>query len=170
MLKFVNILRLWSINPQYLDSKGLGGVWREGLLAQVVILGRTNGWKNHPQLIRFQNHKNPISAIGFYLLKLWEEAHKRGYNYDRSKIIKIAKKVKPIEVTKGQLLFEFSILKERLKRRSQVKFQEIQNLEKLETYPNPHPLFVVMEGGVAPWEKSYWTKHNSNLLNFKNVL
>jgi len=161
-------MRLWSINPSYLDSKGLGGVWREGLLAQAVLLGKTKSWKNHSHILRFKNHEKPVYAIGFYLLKLWEEARKRGYNYDRSKIIKLAKKVKPIEVTKGQLFFEFSLLKERLKRRSQVKFQEIQLFEKLETYPSPHhPLFVVIEGGIAPWEKSYWTKQNSNVLKFK---
>jgi len=160
----VNILRLWSIHPRYLDSKGLGGAWREGLLAQMVLLGRTNSWKNHPQLIRFQNHKKPIYAIGFFLLKLWEEARKRGYNYNISKIIKLAKKVKPIEVTKGQILFEFNNLKERLKRRSQVKFKEIQNLEKLEIYPKPHPLFIVIDGEVEPWEKSYWKKQTIQLL------
>jgi hypothetical protein len=27
-------MRLWSIHPKYLDSKGLVACWREGLLAQ----------------------------------------------------------------------------------------------------------------------------------------
>jgi hypothetical protein len=31
-------MRLWSIHPKYLDRQGLLGVWREGLLAQKVLL------------------------------------------------------------------------------------------------------------------------------------
>ena len=31
-------MRLWSIHPCYLDTKGLLAVWREGLLAQSVLL------------------------------------------------------------------------------------------------------------------------------------
>ncbi|MFP3226243.1 MAG: pyrimidine dimer DNA glycosylase/endonuclease V [Sulfolobaceae archaeon] len=32
-------MRLWSIHPKYLDTQGLLGLWREGLLAQKVLLG-----------------------------------------------------------------------------------------------------------------------------------
>lgn len=74
----VNVLRLWSLDPSYLDWRGLSGVWREGLLAQAVLLNKTKRWKNHPQLLRFKNHKDPISAIGFYLLKIYEEAQRGG--------------------------------------------------------------------------------------------
>ena len=81
-------------------------MWREGLLAQAVLLGKTKAWKNHSQLIRFKNHENPISAIGFYLLKIQDEAKKRGYNYDKSKIIESSRKVPLINVTTGQLLYE----------------------------------------------------------------
>ena len=34
-------MRLWSIHPQYLDAKGLVALWREGLLPQAVLAGRT---------------------------------------------------------------------------------------------------------------------------------
>ena len=78
-------LRLWSLDPKYLDSNALNGVWREGLLAQSVFLGKTKGWKNHPQLIRFSDTKNPIEAIGYYLQKIYEESHKRGYKYNKNK-------------------------------------------------------------------------------------
>jgi hypothetical protein len=36
-------MRLWSLQPKYLDSKGLVAVWREALLAQVVLRGQTRG-------------------------------------------------------------------------------------------------------------------------------
>ena len=52
-------MRLWSLHPKYLDSKGLVALWREGLLARAVLKGETTGYKNHPQLDRFKNLPNP---------------------------------------------------------------------------------------------------------------
>jgi len=34
-------MRLWSIHPKYLDSKGLVTLWREGLLAKKVLENKT---------------------------------------------------------------------------------------------------------------------------------
>lgn len=31
-------MRLWSLHPKYLDQKGLGALWREGLLAQSCLI------------------------------------------------------------------------------------------------------------------------------------
>lgn len=149
-------MRLWSLDPRYLDWQGLGGVWREGLLAQVVLLGRTKGWRNHPQLLRFKDHESPVDAIGFYLLKIYEEAEGRGYSYDRSKITKPSEKVKPIEITSGQLFYEFDVLKSRLKKRSPRRYEEVLELGRKGELPKPHPLFCVVEGAVELWERSYW--------------
>ena len=77
-------MRLWSIHPKYLDAKGLVALWREGLLAQNVLLGNTKGYKNHPQLIRFKNSENPYGAIAEYLRYVVNEADNRGYNFNRS--------------------------------------------------------------------------------------
>ena len=41
-------MKLWSIHPKYLDAKGLVALWREALLAQKVLDGKTEGYKNHP--------------------------------------------------------------------------------------------------------------------------
>jgi hypothetical protein len=57
-------MRLWSLHPAYLDSKGLVALWREGLLAKAVLKGQTKGYKNHPQLERFKFHPVPEAAIG----------------------------------------------------------------------------------------------------------
>jgi hypothetical protein len=43
-------MRLWSLHPQYLDPQGLVALWREALLAQAVLRGKTRGYKHHPQL------------------------------------------------------------------------------------------------------------------------
>jgi len=152
------LLRLWSLDPKYLDWKGLNALWREGLLAQAVLLGRTKGWKKHPQLIRFKNHNRPIRALGFYLLKIYEESRRRGYNYAKFKIVQPTNEVDPIEITSGQLIYESGILIERLRKRSPEKHYEIIKSATI-NYLDPHPLFVVVEGEVEFWEKSYW---NSN--------
>lgn len=36
-------MRIWSLHPKYLDSKGLIALWRESLLAQKVLMGKTSG-------------------------------------------------------------------------------------------------------------------------------
>ncbi|GIW62281.1 MAG: hypothetical protein KatS3mg090_0107 [Patescibacteria group bacterium] len=78
-------MRLWTIHPKYLDSKGLVALWREGLLAKKVLEGKTKGYKNHPQLNRFKTHKKPLEAINSYLFNIYKEAKKRGYNFDKKK-------------------------------------------------------------------------------------
>ena len=66
-------MRLWSLHPKYLDSKGLVALWREGLLARAVLKGETEGYKQGPQLIRFKNLNHPVSFIDSYLLNVYEE-------------------------------------------------------------------------------------------------
>jgi hypothetical protein len=56
-------MRLWSIHPKYLDTKGLVALWRETLLAKHVLEGKTKGYKNHPQLNRFKKSEKPLDAI-----------------------------------------------------------------------------------------------------------
>ena len=60
-------MRLWSLSPVYLDTKGLLAAWREGLLALAVLEGRTRGYRNHPQLIRFRAASAPAECAVRYL-------------------------------------------------------------------------------------------------------
>jgi len=140
----------------------LGAVWREGLLAQAVLLGRTKGWRRHSQLLRFQVHEEPLKAIGFYLRHIHDEAQSRGYRYVHLKIVAAVADVDAIAVTTGQLLYELRILKERLKKRSPNKFQDLLKRERREACPMPHPLFTVIDGTIEPWEKSYWRRQNTS--------
>jgi len=146
-------LRLWSIHPRYLDWMGLGALWRESLLAQTVLAGETRGWRNHPQLGRFKDHPESMDAIGFYLLKIREEAGFRGYSYDGSKIRRPVNRVALTSITTGQLLHEFSLLLERTRLRTPA-WHEM--LRKVYDLPKAHPLFEVVEGDVGGWEVSYW--------------
>ena len=70
-------MRLWSLHPKYLDTKGLVALWREGLLARKVLQGQTRGYKYHPQLERFKNHNKPVNAIDTYLLHVYNESVNR---------------------------------------------------------------------------------------------
>ena len=66
-------MRIWSIHPKYLDSKGLVALWREALLAKNVLEGKTKGYRNHPQLERFKLVDKPQEAINQYLASIFEE-------------------------------------------------------------------------------------------------
>lgn len=140
-------MRLWSIHPCYLDVKGLVALWREGLLAQNVLLGKTVGYKNHPQLARFRELNNPAGAIASYLRAVADEADKRGYDFDRSKIVNKRVKSK-IPVTSGQVDYEFQHLLGKLKKRNYELYTELVSVKKAKL----HPLFYKIKGSVEKWE------------------
>jgi hypothetical protein len=142
-------VRLWSLHPKYLDARGLVALWREGLLAQKVLDGKTKGYRNHPQLERFKAHPDPKAAIGLYLFCVYEEAVWRGYKFQKNKIKKIRLGIPLVRVKRGQLIYEWKHLKKKLGRRAPSKLEEIQKVAK----PQAHPLFRVAPGGVEPWEK-----------------
>lgn len=140
-------MRLWSIHPKYLDSKGLVALWREGLLAQSVLLGNTRGYQNHPQLIRFKNTGHPSAAIACYLRSITDEADNRSYNFDKNKIVDLVFKGS-IPVTSGQIQYEFEHLLKKLETRDQDLYQKLKGLKEIE----PHPLFNVVTGNTEHWE------------------
>ena len=142
-------MRIWSIHPKYLDRQGLLAVWRETLLAKKVLENKTKGYKNHPQLIRFKNSKSPEKSIDAYLKGIWFEAKERGYSFNEEKFKKSNEKIF-LEVTKGQVEYEFAHLLKKLEKRDVVKFEKIKYIEEIEA----HPLFKIVEGKVEKWEKT----------------
>jgi hypothetical protein len=124
-------------------------LWREGLLAQAVLLGRTRGYTHHPQLLRFREQADPIAAIAGYLDHVAVEAERRGYSFDRSKLSPLTQ-TPPLSLTDGQLLLEWRHLKEKLRTRNPDRYGEIARLKE----PLPHPSFVVVSGPVAAWERA----------------
>jgi hypothetical protein len=143
-------MRLWSIKFEYLDSKGIVALWREALLAKKVLEGKTKGYKNHPQLIRFKEQPDPISAINTYLYYISLSAKEKGYSFDTGKInsSKIDTKLK-IKVTNGQLDYELELLKQKLKKRSIAQYERIKSISNAE----PNPLFEATDGPIEEWEK-----------------
>jgi hypothetical protein len=142
-------MRLWSLHPKYLDPQGLVALWREALLAQAVLQGKTKGYKHHPQLRRFQDSPSPRRYITAYLKEVHAEATRRGYNFDGSKIGRATGvRARSLKVTQGQLQYEWEHLTAKLRKRSPTWHKQVSGSKLLK----PHPLFRVVRGGVADWE------------------
>jgi len=141
-------MRLWSLHPKYLDSKGLVALWREALLAKAVLLGRTRGYRQHPQLERFRSQTSPVSAINAYLKAVYAEAAARHYSFDRSKVGKVHRQV-VIPVTSGQIEYEWHHLMAKLAARDPAWRDKWQG----EAFPECHPLFAARSGDIEPWER-----------------
>jgi hypothetical protein len=142
-------VRIWSVHPSYLDHKGLVALWREALLAKHVLEGKTKGYTRHPQLIRFRNAPDPLPAINQYLSEVHNEANRRSYRFDGTKI-DWNFVPQTLSVTKGQLLYEQRHLLTKLQQRDSKRYLELVNLALF----LPHPLFVSSAGDVEPWEIS----------------
>lgn len=142
-------MRVWSLHPVHLDRAGLVACWRETLLAQAVLAGRTKGYTRHPQLERFQAEPDPLAAVGAYLTGLAAEADARGYRFDRTRILSPVEPDGRLPVTVGQLELEWRHLAVKLAARSPADAERWRRAA-----PTPHPLFHVVPGGVASWERA----------------
>lgn len=121
--------------------------WRETLLAKNVLEGNTKGYKNHPQLIRFKAHSQPIEAIHFYLSKIYDEAILRSYRFDESKFIR-PENIQPIPVTDQQLQYEWQHLLNKLSIRDPKRHEEFLSIREIDV----HPLFYSVPGPIESWE------------------
>jgi hypothetical protein len=140
-------MRIWSIHPKYLDSKGLVALWRESLLARHVLEGKTAGYRNHPQLDRFKKSDNPVDAINLYLKFVYLESKRRKYNFDKKKLGPVEKTL-ILKVTTGQLNYEFNHFLTKLKTRDLKLFEELIKTKIIE----PHPIFEVIKGEIENFE------------------
>lgn len=137
-------MRLWSLHPALLDTKGLVALWRESLLAKNVLENKTKGYKNHPQLIRFRSFVDPVDAINYYLSEIHKEALRRNYNFDKTKINWNFRKQK-ITVTTGQIEYELEHLRRKILRSPKHTMDLNKKLH--------HPIFKIVKGDIESWEK-----------------
>jgi hypothetical protein len=153
-------MRIWSIHPACLDSRGLVAAWREGLLALKVLSGGTKGYVHHPQLARFRATEDPIAHLCRYLSCLADEADARGWNFDRTKIpagYRIANGSCPadrkpgtlIPVPKGQLEYERALLELKLSVRDPDSYARLAARKVIPI----NDAFCRSRGGIEPWEK-----------------
>lgn len=141
-------MRLWTLHPKYLDPKGLTALWREALLAQKVLQGKTKGYRHHPQLLRFKQCSSPLGAISRYLQIVAAEAKGRGYSFQENKIGQTQFQGK-LKETRGQLFYEKQHLIKKLRQRypkGAILFEKISR-------PQAHPLFKIVPGRISQYEK-----------------
>jgi hypothetical protein len=141
-------VRLWTLHPRYLDSAGLVALWRETLLARAVLAGNTKGYRHHPQLARFRAQPDPVGCVNRYLSAVYDEATRRGYRFDESKLGPAIVGA-PIAETRGQMELEWTHLLAKLRRRAPERYRVLRGLRR----PRAHPLFRVVPGAVREWER-----------------
>lgn len=160
-------MRMWSLDPRLLDRQGLVACWRESLLAQAVLAGNTSGYTNHPQLVRFKRTSAPLDYVGVYLHGIADEADRRSYTFDRSRVLlgmddarRIVENGPALAVTSGQVEFEFEHLIRKLTVRNPHLLTRPQALVDMRAWDNPvtaaqvvHPLFTVVPGTIEEWER-----------------
>lgn len=175
-------MRLWSLHPKCLDTKGLLACWRESLLAKKVLEGNTKGYKNHPQLIRFKKLKNPCSAsqvpprreaFGKSFSKKAQARTGGTFGSPCSAVNSYLVAIEAEAESRGYSFDKTKIGEEKFKGKIPVtdgqlshEFEHLKN--KLKTRnpkmflefkkiknPAPHPLFKIVPGKVEEWEKVY---------------
>ena len=102
----------------------------------------------HSQLIRFADTTNPPGEMAAYTTGVHEEATRRGYSFDATKIGSPLFKDQLTE-TRGQLEYEWAHLMRKLKIRDAKRHREFESLNR----PSPHPMFRIVAGDVRDWEK-----------------
>ncbi len=142
-------MRIWSVHPRQLDRQALIACWRETLLAQAVLAGRTKGYTNHPQLTRFREPENGVALVGAYLTGLADEADERSYRFDRTRILAPNSPEPLLTVTEGQLAYEWDHLLTKLQHRSPETWKRWQDAA-----AETHPLFEVVSGPIGDWERT----------------
>ncbi len=148
-------MRIWSLHPEQLDRAALVSGWREGLLAQKVLRGLTKGYRHHPQLARWRELDDPVAGIAAYLHVLADEADRRGYRFDRTRLVADDSLARALlaeggwlrAVTTGQLHHEWEHLAAKVELRAPDRLGALRA-----EGPRAHPLLEVVEGPVAPWE------------------
>ncbi len=144
----VTTMRLWSLHPKYLDPRGLVALWREGLLAQAVLCGKTSGYVHHPQLARFKERPDPVGLVAEYLRAVHQESVNRGYRFAAERIGS-SRNSGHLSVTHRQIEFEWHHLLRKLTTRNPQWRARLANVNR----PEPHPLFRIVPGDIAEWEK-----------------
>ncbi len=118
-------MRIWTLDPIYPDRPGILSAWREGLLAINVIQGKTNGYKHHPQVTRFNGK---LDVLCTYMHELAHEMMRRGYQPAQEKIPNT--RTEYAVITRGQLEWERLHLLKKLKERKYIDADKIKLLER----------------------------------------
>lgn len=147
-------MRLWSIHPKYLDNRSLMVFWNDAILAKSSILGKIDFHSPHFQRFKYIDNKEHV--LNVYMKEIFLEGSKRNLNFDKNQIEDIF--LLPlltsdlIDLTYGQLKFEFELLVD--------KFKSTNNNEALEFLMNSYIkddqieslVFHLTDGPMESWD------------------
>lgn len=141
-------MRLWSIHPKYLDRAWLLACWREWLLAKKVLEWNTKWYKNHPQLIRFKQLREPLVWINAFLSQIYLESVRRWYKFNSDKICLVSD-INIIKVTEWQVQFEVKHLSNKLLIRDYERYLILSKNNKIDI----NSIFELIPWDIELWEK-----------------
>ena len=138
---------LWTVHPRHLDRQEVTTSWREALLAQKVLEGGTICYLNHPSSSDFGTTRTrPPASLPSSRPPLTRRPDRLPHD-----IVKITARptTSTIETTDGQLMYEWHHLRENLASRGPETARRWAHVE----CPEAHPLFTIVTGSVASWER-----------------
>ena len=142
-------MRLWSLHPRYLDPKGLVALWREALARPGRAPGAIPGdIATIPSCS--DSARSPLrvaaspSTFGPCTRNRSSEA-----TASTGARLCTGGTVARVDVTRGQLDFEWRHLLAKLEKRNPPVLEALQNTGD----PAPHPLFRVVPGAIEEWER-----------------
>jgi hypothetical protein len=150
-------MRLWSLHPEYLDQKGLCGLWHEGIMALNALANPDHGYAKHPQLQRFT-----LNDLQCYMIPVCYEGQRRGYKFDILKLVTdndqaiVLNPHHTLSVTHGQAEYEAEHLWQKLRSRGVNDIAALDYATKIAVerpYPRLNPIFRLVDGPIEPWEK-----------------
>lgn len=145
--------RIWSIHPKYLDNKGLGAQWREGLhgLRLLIALDYKNPYYHHSALNRFREGDG-YQALANILWETYHEATRRGLTY-QPELIPIPHQLTTlVPLNYGQLYMEWNLLRYKLFLRDIPALERIADINNPETCPGVFSPYHLMT--IEAWEKT----------------
>jgi hypothetical protein len=177
-------MRLWSINPGLLDPIGLRICWANAVLALKTLNHPSPSYANHSPLIRFRD--NAHISLFFYMNSIRDECleirrMRRHLTFTNREFREFMDENEfqtddAIEVTAGQLKYEFALLQSRLYWRNRKKY--IRNKRHLQRHQIclHGPVFVVRahDDTIETWERPIPSivkrmDKLTNMIDFRNL-
>jgi hypothetical protein len=82
-------------------------------------------------------------------MEIWNEAHRRGYAFEKKKVRNAGTKIPDMTVTRGQIAYEWEHLRKKLRKRDPARLKTFSKVLR----PKLHPSFRAKPGPIASWEK-----------------
>ena len=158
-------MRLWSINPAFLDNIALRACWANAVLARNTIRAPSAAYAKHSPLLRF-NHGDGMRAILLYMSIIRRVCRNKCVHYNREDhfcdnelqqmVDADADQINPedvIQVSHMQLKYEYALLQSRLYWRNRRQYcRNKKNLHRAGFWFQ-NELFEMYEGDIEPWER-----------------